>query len=177
MCVPVEIANAADGDLPMLCIGDLPRAALPALANRFGLSVAFVTDGQPITGSFWGEPEAGIVGTTLYVRGDTPLHSALHELSHLVCMSAARRAALVRDAGGDDDEESAVCYLQILLANEIDGAGQERLMKDMNDWGYSFRLGTTERWFRDDANDAAYWLQARGIVDKNNCLLWRLRND
>ncbi|MEQ8205448.1 MAG: hypothetical protein RIA65_04670, partial [Woeseia sp.] len=168
MSDPDECASAAAGELPMLCIAHLPHAAVPALAERFGLGVTFVADNQPITGSFWGEPEAGVVGTTLYVRGDTPLHSALHELSHLVCMSASRRAALVRDAGGDDDEESAVCYLQILLADEIDGAGRERLMKDMNGWGYSFRLGSTELWFRDDAHDAARWLQVHGVLDKDN---------
>jgi len=174
---PAKCANVAGGELPMLCIGHLPRTVVPALAERFGLNVFFVADKQPITGSFWGEPEAGVVGSTLYVRGDTPLHSALHELSHLICMSTTRRAALVRDAGGDDDEESAVCYLQILLADEIGGAGRERLMMDMNSWGYSFRLGSTERWFRDDAHDAARWLQLHGVINEDNKLLWRLRND
>ena len=58
-------------------------------------------------------------GNTLYVRADTPVHSLLHELSHYVCMTPERRAGLDRDAGGDDAEECAVCYLQILLADEL----------------------------------------------------------
>ena len=47
------------------------------------------------------------------------MHSVLHESSHYICMSPERRAALDRDAGGDDLEEAAVCYLQVLLAGEL----------------------------------------------------------
>ena len=47
-------------------------------------------------------------------------------------MSDARRAGLDRDAGGDNIEEAAVCYLQILLADYIDDLGRERLMQDMD---------------------------------------------
>lgn len=50
-------------------------------------------------------------------------------------MDAARRARLHTDAGGDDLEESAVCFLQILLADELPGVGCERLMDDMDTWG------------------------------------------
>jgi hypothetical protein len=80
-------------------------------------------------------------------------------------MDADRRAALDRDAGGDDLEEAAVCYLQILLADEIDGVGRVRLMRDMDAWGYSFRLGSTELWFSEDAEDAIDWLQQKGLLD------------
>ena len=174
---PVESETAAGSDWPILSIHHLPRAALPELAGRFGLQVEFVEPEQRIPGSFWGEPEAGVIGATLYLRGDTPLHSALHELSHLICMNTARRTALVRDAGGDDDEECAVCYLQILLADHVAGVGRQRLMQDMNTWGYSFRLGSTERWFEDDADDAAAWLRSHGVLGDHDKVLWSLRHD
>lgn len=171
-----EHAVLTSGDVPVLRIAQLQPSALPTLASRFGLEVIMLADGQPITGSYWGDPEAGVVGTALFVRGDTPVHSALHELCHQVCMTAARRAALVKDAGGDDAEESAVCYLQILLADELCGVGRKQLMSDMDSWGYSFRLGSTERWFREDAHDAGQWLRAHGLLDSDGRLTWRLRD-
>ena len=132
-------------------------------------------DGQPITGSYWGDDEAGIVEQRVYARRDTPLHSLLHEACHTICMSAERRASLDRDAGGDDLEEAAVCYLQVLLADEIPGIGRERLMRDMDTWGYSFRLGSTARWFADDAEDARNWLIDIGLIDNEDRPLFRLR--
>ena len=149
---------------------------MTALAERYGLAIKVVADNTPIPGSFWGEPEAGIIAATLYVRDDTPVHSALHEFSHLVCMTGARRAALERDAGGDDAEECAVCYLQILLADELADVGRDRLMQDMDSWGYSFRLGSTRDWFNDDADDAANWLRAEGLLDPSGKPCWRLRS-
>ena len=78
-------------------------------------------------------------------------------------MDAARRAGLHTDAGGDDVEECAVCYLQILLADRLPGVGRARLMRDMDAWGYSFRLGSTAAWFEHDAEDARAWLRERGL--------------
>src|SRR6185437_15428297 len=95
----------------------------------------------------------------------TPVHSVLHEASHYICMSPERRAGLDREAGGDDLEESSVCYLQVLLAQELPGVGRERLFADMDAWGYSFRLGSTRAWFEADAGDARTWLTECGIVD------------
>ena len=57
-----------------------------------------------------------------------------------------------RVSGGDYDEENGVCYLQILVADEIPGFGRARMMQDMDSWGYSFRLGTTRAWFRTPAD-------------------------
>jgi hypothetical protein len=95
------------------------------------------------------------------------LHSLLHELSHFVCMSAARRSGLDRDAGGDDAEECAVCYLQIVLADELARLGRDRMFADMDAWGYTFRLGTAREWFERDAGDAREWLTERSLIDGN----------
>ena len=146
-------------------MGDVPYDTLQALLKRFGLSLVIEAPGQKITGSFWGDSEAGIVADKVFVRRDTPLHSLLHEASHTICMDAPRRARLERDAGGDDMEEAAVCYLQILLAGHLPAVGSARLMRDMDAWGYSFRLGSTAAWFANDAEDAAAWLRSHGLID------------
>jgi hypothetical protein len=80
-------------------------------------------------------------------------------------MTEDRRAGLDRDAGGDDLEESAVCYLQVVLADHLDGVGRDRLMLDMDAWGYSFRLGNTRDWFQNDAEDAAEFLMNHGLLN------------
>jgi hypothetical protein len=92
------------------------------------------------------------------------VHSVLHEAAHFICMTPQRRARLDRDAGGDDLEESAVCYLQVLLAQQLPGVGRTRLFSDMDGWGYSFRLGSTRAWFEEDARDARAWLERRGVI-------------
>jgi hypothetical protein len=79
-------------------------------------------------------------------------------------MDASRRAGLHTDAGGDDIEECAVCYLQVLLADRLPGVGQARLLQDMDAWGYSFRLGSAAAWFETDADDARAWLRGRGLL-------------
>jgi hypothetical protein len=133
--------------------------------QKYELTLVVEAAEVAITGSFWGDSEAGIVGSQVFVRADTPVHSLLHEACHTICMDESRRAGLDRDAGGDDLEEAAVCYLQILLADEIAGVGRDRLMQDMDAWGYSFRLGSTAAWFASDAEDAVAWLQQHGLLD------------
>ena len=90
-------------------------------------------------------------------------------------MSPERRVGLDRDAGGDDPEENAVCYLQILLADQLPGVGRQRLCDDMDTWGYSFRLGSTRAWFEGDADDARIWLAGSGVIDQKNRLTGALR--
>jgi hypothetical protein len=148
----------------VLRVADVRFSKLTALLVRFGLSLELLDDDAPITGSYWGEPEAGVVGRRVYVRLDTPMHSLLHETCHVICMDEERRAGLDRDAGGDDIEEAAVCYLQILLADCLPGVGRDRLMQDMDAWGYSFRLGSSRAWFECDASDARDWLLRHGLV-------------
>ncbi|NNF40171.1 MAG: hypothetical protein HKN64_02245 [Woeseiaceae bacterium] len=142
----------------MLTVNDISRAKVRALLANYGLEIVVQPDGEPITGSYWGEPEAGIVRTTVYARRDTPVHSLLHEACHVICMTPARRESLAVNAGGDDLEEAAVCYLQIVLADRLEDVGSERLMRDMDAWGYSFRLGSTRDWFLQDAQDARQFL-------------------
>ena len=159
----------------VLRLSDIALDAIEALLSRYELSLVVEPDNHPITGSYWGDEEAGIVGCTVYARKDTPLHSLLHESCHTICMPAARREVLHRDAGGDELEEAAVCYLQVLLADEIEGVGRVRLMRDMDAWG-SFRLGSTARWFSEDAADAQQWLIDKGLIREDDQLVFRLRN-
>lgn len=147
----------------VLTVGEAGVPVLRELLADHGLSLAEVGAGEPIAGSYWGEPEAGLVGATLYIRADTPVHSVLHEAAHFICMDPARRARVVRDAGGDFAEENAVCYLQILLADAVPGMGRGRMCTDMDAWGYTFRLGSARRWFEEDAEDAREWLARRDI--------------
>jgi hypothetical protein len=148
----------------MLTVGSLATNEIISLLQRFNLRLNIVADDSPIPGSYWGGPEAGIIGQTIHVREDTPIHSLLHETCHVICMTGERRDALCRDAGGDDLEESAVCYLQVLLADCLPGVGREQLMCDMDSWGYSFRLGNTRRWFENDAEDARQFLLKHGLI-------------
>ena len=159
----------------VLRLGDLDRARIAMLLGRYGLILRMVPDSEPIPGSYWGDSEAGLREATLYARLDTPLHSILHESAHYICMTPERRAGLDTNAGGDDAEESAVCYLQLLLAGELPQCGRARAFQDMDDWGYSFRLGSSQAWFERDAEDARLWLLAEGILGSDGRPTWQLR--
>ena len=113
----------------------LPERALERLLAAYGLRVVWLPQGADIPGTHWGEPEAGLIGDTLYVRPDTPVHSALHEACHWICMPRARRETLHTDAGGDDHEENGGNY-----------------------------LGSARAWFERDAEDARDWLQDRDLL-------------
>lgn len=148
----------------VLRLADLGMPAPTELLARYGLNLQRVPDGEPIPGSFWGDEEAGIIGTTVYARGDTPVHSLLHEACHLIVLPPERRAAVHTDATDSIEEEDATCYLQILLADQLPGVGSARLMADMDAWGYSFRLGSTAAWFERDAADALQFLRERSLA-------------
>jgi len=128
------------------------------------MQVRVVDSGSKIPGSFWGDDEAGLIGDVLYLRADTPVHSALHESCHFVCMDDKRRSSLHTNAGGDADEENAVCYLQILLSDVLPDMGRQKIFADMDAWGYSFRLGSASAWFENDADDARQWLHSRDLL-------------
>jgi hypothetical protein len=152
----------------VLLLNAIDRLGLELTLDRYGLELILVAPEQVIPGSYWGAREAGLIGTKIYARLDTPLHSVLHETAHFICMTPERRAGLDTDAGGDDAEEGAVCYLQILLAKELPNVGRERMCRDMDDWGYSFRRGSAAMWFAEDAEDARAWLRRHGLIDEED---------
>jgi hypothetical protein len=144
-----------------------------ALLDRFGLTLQIVADGSSIPGSYWGASEAGLISDRIYARQDTPLHSLLHEASHYICMDSFRRERLHTDAGGTYAEEDAVCYLQILLSDYLKGYDSEQSMRDMDTWGYTFRLGSSRSWFLEDSEEARQWLLDHGIIDSQQNITWR----
>ena len=42
---------------------------------------------------------------------------------------------------------------------------QHLMLSDMDEWGYSFRLGSAKNWFEKDAEDALAWLQRKNIIN------------
>jgi hypothetical protein len=149
----------------VLLINSIDRLPLQILLDRYGLVLQLVAPEEVIPGSYWGEREAGLIGSKIFARLDTPLHSVLHETAHFICMTPERRAGLDTDAGGDDAEESAVCYLQVILSKSLPSVSYERICRDMDEWGYTFRLGSAAKWFEQDAADACDWLIRHGVLD------------
>ena len=164
-------------DKDVLRLADVNINLVSSLLSKYGLSLRTVTEGSEIPGSFWGDEEAGLIGNELLVRADTPLHSIFHEACHYVCMDEPRRAGVHTDAGGDYDEENAVCYLQILLADHIGDFGRMRMFGDMDHWGYSFRLGSAQAWFERDAEDALEWLLQYQLINERQSPSWKLRKN
>ncbi len=148
----------------VLRVGETGIECLRALFAPHGLTIDMIATEIDIPGSHWGDEEAGLISNTLYARQDTPIHSVLHEGCHWLLMDAERRAELHTNAGGTMMEENAVCYLQILLADKLENVGRERMMIDMDTWGYSFRLGSTKAWFEGDAEDALQYLQTHSVA-------------
>src|SRR6201996_8125468 len=128
------------------------------MLERYGLTLQLVAPEEIIPGSYWGEREAGLVGSKIYARLDTPLHSVLHEGAHFVCMTPERRGGLDTDARGGHAQEKALFYLPNLLPATLPQVGRERMCRDMDEWGYTFRLGSAAKWFAEDAADARDWL-------------------
>jgi hypothetical protein len=150
----------------VLLVNSIDRLNLEVLLDRYHLKLQLVAPQEVIPGSYWGEREAGLIGATIYSRLDTPVHSVLHEAAHFACMTPERRAGLDTDAGGDDAEEAAVCYLQLVLADALPRVGRLRLCRDMDEWGYTFRLGNAAAWFDGDAEDSRRWLIRHGLLDE-----------
>jgi len=158
----------------MTC-GQLTTNALAQLLNPYDIQLHWIEHEQTIPGSHFGDPEAGLIFNKLFARKDTPVHSVLHEACHYICMDEDRRRHLYTDAGGDYDEENAVCYLSILLANNIPGFSSQQMMDDMDNWGYTFRLGSARRWFEEDAEDAHSWLLSFSLIDQYSVPSGKLR--
>jgi hypothetical protein len=169
-------ANTTRDD-DVLRLADIDKTAITGLLSRYGLSLKVVATGKEIPGSYWGDEEAGLIDRDLLVRSDTPLHSILHETCHYICLDDERRQGIHTDAGGDYDEENAVCYLQILLADHIRSFGRQRMFEDMDRWGYTFRLGSAQAWFDQDAEDARQWLVQHELIDQKQQPNWNIRKD
>lgn len=159
---PYTVGNPLEQTV--LTIADIHFRDAAALLAQHGLRLQQIAAGASIPGSYWGEPEAGIIGCDVFVREDTPVHSMLHEACHLIVLPPQKRAAVHTDATDSVAEEDAACYLQIVLAGQLPGVGSDRLMADMDAWGYSYRLGSTRAWFEQDAENARDWLQAHGLL-------------
>lgn len=149
----------------MLTLADTGFDAPAALLARYGLTLSLVADDLPIPGSYWGAPEAGLIGETVYVRTDTPVHSLLHESAHMIVLPPERRATVHTDATDSVEEEDAVCVLQALLGDALPGVSRSRVLADMDAWGYTFRLGSALAYFESDAETSWQWLADRGLVD------------
>ncbi|HSR66281.1 MAG TPA: hypothetical protein VLM17_11845 [Xanthomonadaceae bacterium] len=149
----------------VLPLGAIDPEAARALLARYGIALHVLPDGADIPGSYWGAPEAGLVGASVYARRDTPVHSLLHEAAHLIVLPPERRARVHTDATDSIEEEDAVCVLQSLLGDALPGVGGARVLADMDAWGYTFRLGSARAYVEQDADSAWRWLAARGLVD------------
>ncbi len=155
---------------------DISYQGLTDLLAKYQLSIRKIADGAPIPGSFWGDEEAGLIRDSLYIRCDTPVHSILHESCHYICIDDSRRQLLDTNAKSDIAEENAVCYLQIILSDQLSEMGRGRMYADMDSWGYSFRLGSSQAWFESDADDAFEWLLHHQIIDKHSRPTFLLRS-
>ena len=173
----LQATHQVVNDEDVLRLAEVDMAPVSAMLSNYGLVLTIIAADNDIPGSYWGDEEAGLIGNELLVRADTPLHSVLHETGHYVCMDQTRRKGLDTNAGGDYDEENAVCYLQILLAEALEQFGRERMFRDMDRWGYTFRLGSAQAWFESDAEDALTWLLQRNLVNQQSQPRWTLRKD
>ena len=52
----------------VLKVTDVGAEVVTELLGRYGLQCVALAQGEIIPGSFWGESEAGLVGSRLYIR-------------------------------------------------------------------------------------------------------------
>jgi hypothetical protein len=157
-------ANTATPADTVLTLGEIDLIDVNALLAAYGLRFELVPEAENIPGSYWGDCEAGLIGSTVYARRDTPVHSLLHEACHLIVLPAHAQTQVHTDATESQEEEDAVCVLQALLGDALPGVGRDRVLADMDAWGYSFRLGSARAYVEQDAADAWHWLQARNLL-------------
>ena len=110
----------------MLTLSDIDHGHVAALLGAYGLQLVHVDDGETIPGSYWGEPEAGLVGATVYARADTPVHSLLHEAAHLIVLPPEKRTAVHTDATDSIAEEDAVLAVDDGVAVPAHAVGDHR---------------------------------------------------
>lgn len=163
-------AHSAPAAGDVLALGSTDIGAAVTLLARYGLTLQLLADDADIPGSYWGAPEAGVVGAVVYARRDTPVHSLLHEAAHLIVLPPERRTQVHTDATDSIEEEDAVCVLQALLGDALPGVGAARVLADMDAWGYTFRLGSARAYVEHDADAAWTWLQQRGLASADRTL-------
>ena len=166
---------AVDALFPMFLLKNSSPESLRPILDKYRLGLTVVAPGCNIPHSFWGAPEAGRLQSELFAREDTPLHSILHELAHYVCMPEIQRKSPKIDAGGSALIEDACCFLQILWSDRVAGFSRHVHLHDMDQWGYSFRLGSSTRWFYADSDDARAWLLQEKIINQQNEPTWEMR--
>ena len=159
----------------MVYFCDIDVGSLSTVLRIHGIEIKEIAKNHPIPYSYWGAPEAGRKSNKLYIRHDTPVHSILHETCHFVCMPKNQLRDDRVDASGSPAAENACCYLQILISDHVHGFNREIHMKNMDEWGYSFRLGSAAAWFSQDAEDAKEWLVSQNIIDLLGDITWKLR--
>ncbi len=167
----IMVAGVTHPTQSMLTLEDIGFAAARTLLARYQLDLVQVENDQAIPGSFWGECEAGVIGSQVFARFDTPVHSLLHEACHLIVLPEEKRLEIHTDATDSVAEEDAVCVLQAILGDELPGVGRERIWADMDEWGYTFRLGSAKAYFENDANDSFNFLVTRGLINTKQQLL------
>ena len=74
-------------------------------------------------------------------------------------------AALPRDAFIDMSAISGAFEEVKWLKDSLPGVGRDRVLADMDGWGYTFRLGSARAYFEHDSDSAWEWLHARGLAD------------
>jgi hypothetical protein len=53
--------------------------------------------------------------------------------------------------------------------------GRERMLADMDEWGYTFRLGSARAWFEQDADTARDWLLRQKLIEPDGTITFSLR--
>ena len=124
---------------------DAPPPCSPATACRWCTSPT-ANRSPAATGA---NCEAGLIGSDrLRARRHAGAFAAARSLPPDRAAAGAPRAACTPTPPTRSPEEDATCCLQILLADALPGVGRERLMADMDAWGYTFRLGSDARLVR-----------------------------
>ena len=55
----------------MLLVNGIDRLSLELLLDRYGLMLRLAAPDEVIPGSYWGEREAGLMGSKIFARMDT----------------------------------------------------------------------------------------------------------
>jgi hypothetical protein len=142
----------------VLTLADIHFDDAAALLHRFGLRCSASPTAHRFPAATGANRGRDHRQRTVYARSDTPVHSLLHEACHLIVLPPERRAPCtptppIRSRGRRG------LLLQGLLADALPGVGSDRVLADMDAWGYTFRLGSARAWFEHDADDAWAWLQ------------------